>query len=85
MGKYYVTMTDRFMSGWGQAQGKDNKLVLECDSYEEAETVYNNAIRRGEMRYVNITSRKPSYPHAHVSYHTKADYPNWYKKGVLWG
>jgi len=33
---YYVTMTDKFMSGWGQAHGKINKMVVECDTYEEA-------------------------------------------------
>ena len=29
--KYYVTMTDKFMSGWGEAAGKVNKLVIECE------------------------------------------------------
>ena len=46
---FYVTMTDKFMSGWGMAQGKINKLVLECETYEDAETVYNNACNRSEM------------------------------------
>jgi hypothetical protein len=85
MGKYYVTMTDRYMSGWGQAQGRDNKLVIETDSYEEAEIVYNNAIRRPEMKYVNITDRKPRYPNAKVSWHDKSDYGRWFIRGVLWG
>jgi len=32
----YVTMTDKFMSGWGMAEGKTNKLVLECKNLHEA-------------------------------------------------
>ena len=24
----YVTMTDKFMSGWGEAEGKINKYVI---------------------------------------------------------
>jgi hypothetical protein len=67
---YYVTMTDRFMSGWGPARGTINKLVIACQSYEEAETIERNAKLRSEMRYVNICNRKPSYPRAHVSWKT---------------
>jgi DUF2075 family protein len=60
--KYYVTMTDRFMSGWGQAKGKINKYVVECDTYEQAERIERNAKRRDEMKYINIiVGRCPSY------------------------
>lgn len=59
--KFYVTMTDKFMSGWGMAKGKTNKLIIECDTYEQAETISRNASKRSEMRYVNICSRKPRY------------------------
>ena len=30
---YYVTMTDRFMTGWGEAKDKINKLVFVCHRY----------------------------------------------------
>jgi hypothetical protein len=50
--KYYVTMTDKFMSGWGQAAGKVNKLVIEASSYDEAAVVAANAKSRGEMKNV---------------------------------
>ena len=43
MSKYYVTMTDEFMSGWGNAARKTNKLVIECDSMCEAIVVEGNA------------------------------------------
>ena len=60
--RYFVTMTDRFMSGWGQAKGKINKYVVECDTYEQAERIERNARKRDEMKYVNIVDgRMPSY------------------------
>ncbi len=58
---FYVTMTDRFLSGWGRAEGKINKFVVTCRTYAQAETVERNAHKREEMKYINITSRKPSY------------------------
>jgi len=61
MKKYYVSMTDKFMSGWGYAQGKINKLVIECENFSQAEQIETAAKRRSEMKYVNICSKKPSY------------------------
>lgn len=58
---FYVTMTDTFMSGWGKAEGKKNKLVFECDTLKEAEIVKDNAENRDEMKYVNINDEKPNY------------------------
>jgi hypothetical protein len=59
--KYYVTMTDRFMSGWGEARGKTNKYVVETNTLKQAQTVRRNAKKRPEMSYVNITDKKPRY------------------------
>lgn len=59
--KLYVTMTDKFMSGWGKAEGLINKLIVECDTREQAEAIKRNAQRRGEMKYINICLNKPSY------------------------
>ena len=80
MAKYYVTMTDKFMSDWGQACGKINKLVLACDTWEEAEIVSTNAEHRREMKYVNILTKRPSYSSGRylVSWHDKSDYSSWY-------
>ena len=58
---YYVTMTDKFMSGWGQADGKINKYIIECQSYLDAEIVQRNAYKRPEMKYINIKREKPYY------------------------
>ena len=59
--KWYVTMTDKFMSGWGRARGKINKYVVGCNTYKQAMTIMRNARRRSEMIYINYTSRKPYY------------------------
>lgn len=58
---YYVTMTDKFLSGWGMAEGKINKLIITCETYQQAETVAKNANERSEMKHVNITEKKPYY------------------------
>ena len=58
---YYVTMTDNFMSGWGPARNKTNKLIIECETMEQAAIIERNAKKRDEMRYVNIRSTKPHY------------------------
>lgn len=82
---FYVTMTDSCMSGWGRANGLKNKLVLECETYEEALIVKENADKRAEMKYVSISMNEPKYNKNKylVSWHDKRDYPNWYKKGTF--
>ena len=57
--KYYVSMTDKFMSGWGYAKDKINKFIIECENFEQAETIERNAQLRSEMKYINICSNKP--------------------------
>ena len=59
--KFYVTMTDKFMSGWGMAKGKKNKFIVVCDTWQDAELIERNANRRSEMKYVNICTSKPRY------------------------
>lgn len=82
---YYVTMTDKFMSGWGMAEGKINKLIFECDTLEEAEAVAENAENRGDQKYINITQNKPYYnPNKYYAQiKTKEDSSIWYKKGAF--
>lgn len=58
---YYVVMTDEFMSGWGAAKGKTNKLVIGCDSWSRAKELEKKAKDRSEMKYVNIRVTKPYY------------------------
>ena len=57
----YVTMTDKFMSGWGMAKGKINKLVIECENSEQAEKIAYCAKSYPEMKYISIRYSKPNY------------------------
>jgi len=79
---YWVSMTDKYMSGWGHAKNKINKLVLPCKNFEEAEIVKRNARDRSEMKHINICSKKPYYNKNHyfTSYHNNSDYSTWYQK-----
>ena len=52
----YITMTDKFMSGWGEADNKINKLVFICKDIKEALIVKDNAEHREEQKYINICS-----------------------------
>lgn len=81
----YVTMTDKFMSRWGRAEGKINKLIFECETHAEANIVYNNALNRTDQAYVNICCNKPYYNarRYYAQYIDKSIYPNWYKLGYF--
>lgn len=77
--KFYVTMTDKFMSGWGMAKGKTNKLIIECDTYEQAAIIERNARRRDEMKYVNICTSRPRYGRNVVE-----SWKAWEDMGEIW-
>jgi hypothetical protein len=53
----YVVATDAFMSGWGEAHGRSNIVILPCASQHEAVAVMGFVQRRREMRDVRITNR----------------------------
>lgn len=82
---YYVTTSDRFMSGWGLARGKINKLVFPCDTYEDALIVAENAENRTDQKFVNIRSTKPHYNQGRyfTQIKTRETYPSWYQKGYF--
>lgn len=54
MNRYYVSMVDTFMSGWGMAEGKTNVMLVECATDEQAQLVAKNAKKRSEMRKVKV-------------------------------
>ena len=78
-------MTDKFMSGWGLANGKINKLVFVCDDSKQANIVYENSIARSDMKNVNICYNRPSYPSSryYTQIKTIADCPSWYKENYF--
>ena len=82
---YYVTMTDVFMSGKGEAEGKLNKLVFECDTLQQAETVEENARMRGDMSYIRLGRTKPRFDpdRFYVQVKTIKDYPSWYERNYF--
>lgn len=82
MKKYYVSMIDKFLSYWGQAEGKIARYINICDSYEEALIVAENAKNREDQKNIRIHERMPQYSKQTnlVMIKTKEDMPNWYNK-----
>lgn len=82
---YYVTMIDRFMSGWGSAEDKKNRLVISCYSYSDALTVKENAENRSDMTKIEIVDERPVYDENRffTQYHgvERGDYKSWFKEG----
>jgi hypothetical protein len=56
---WYVSMTDKFMSGWGCAKGMRNRLVILCATLAQAEQIQSVANTRPEMRRVTISNNAP--------------------------
>lgn len=52
-------MTDKFCTSL--LHGQTDKMVIECDTIEEAEIVAQNANNRSDMKNVNICLKKPYY------------------------
>lgn len=55
----YVSMTDRFMSGWGGADGATNRFVVICDDRSQADAIEAAAHRRDEMQRIGMSETKP--------------------------
>lgn len=51
-----VVATDKFLSGWGCADGKIHKQVIICQDHETAARVASNMHRNG-YSYINIRCR----------------------------
>jgi len=83
--KRYITTTDKFMSGWGHAKNKINKLVFECKDLNQALIVFDNAINRSDQKNVNILTYKPYYKkdRYYTQYKTIENYPKWYIKNAF--
>jgi hypothetical protein len=53
----WVSMTDKFLSGWGGASRGRSLLSIECDNETQAEAIVKAAQDRGEMRRVRISDK----------------------------
>ena len=83
--KYWVTMVDTFMSGWGHAEDKINLLIFHCDNLEEAEIVADNAHHRSDQDEITIWTTDPSEhfddeDRFYVQHYNKDSYPRWYQR-----
>lgn len=58
---FYVTCTNKFLSGWGVAKGKKAKYIYPCDTMQEARKVQRNLSLRKDNIYINICCRKPFF------------------------
>lgn len=77
----YVLSNDKFMSGWGQATGKINTIILPCDSWKEAIIVRNNAKDRTDQTRVRIVANKPKMREGILySLFTKETAEVWFEK-----
>ena len=95
--KTYVCTTDNFMSGWGMARNLINKLVIICETPEEAETVIENATNRDDQKHISASSTPPNYFHKkwettgsdyetgnyYVQIKTRENMPTWFTKGAF--
>lgn len=63
----YVRMTDSSMSGWGDAKGMTNVLVIECDTRAQADCIEMAANRRSEMHRIHMMETHPR-PRKNVLY-----------------
>lgn len=56
---YYVSATDKHMSGWGRAQNRINRLVFVCDTLAQAERVLDKCKERKYLYLAGPTDRAP--------------------------
>lgn len=75
-----VTMTDTFLSGWGESTNKISKYVVVCEDVVQAELIALNAEKRSDMRTVRIEKKMPYY--SGKKYHTKIVHFN--ELGAIW-
>ena len=76
---YWVTMTDTYLSGWGAAKGKTARLLVECDTYEQATIIAANAAKRSEMKRIVICVHRPRPLRSHV-----VTYQKFNELGEIW-
>lgn len=61
---WFVTCTDKFLSGWGRAEGKIAKRICICKDHAEAEKLRDRMERNKEkhmLRYINAVPTFPYY------------------------
>lgn len=59
--EWFVTASDKFLSGWGRANKKISKMVVCCNSLEQAREIAMNYENRTDLNRINICGNKPYY------------------------
>lgn len=69
-GKIFVWFTDKYLSGWGGADGRTHKQIVICEDWRTAEKIHDNLNydKRHGARYVNIGRKLPNLSKYSVSY-----------------
>lgn len=69
----YVWATDKVLSGWGCAEGKIHKQVVECPNWNEANRILRGfETRPDEFKYVNWGYSKPRFSGSRYTSSTRA-------------
>ena len=61
MAQIYVYATDKFLSGWGCAEGKIHKQVAVCENWDEADKMIAGFKSDDSFKHVNWTTTKPYF------------------------
>lgn len=60
--EWFVTMTDKFLTGWGCAKGKIAKRIVVCQTHADAIVLKDRlANPKYKMTYVNVVKDFPYY------------------------
>lgn len=81
----FLRMQDKFLTGWGCADGKKSLLIFKCENLEELNIVKENAKNRTDMIKIYQVSKIYKYYNKHhlEVVDKKSRYKNWYKKGYF--
>ena len=74
---WYVSMIDKFMSGWGMAKDCRNLLVISCNTWREMAIVAENARAREEMTDIKEWDSHDAL-HRYIRTHHPVDYISWH-------
>lgn len=69
--KYWVSMHDKFFSGWGHARDKISIFMVKCKTLEQAEQVEKFAETEACMKRVRIHQCKPYFSKKRYHVQTK--------------
>lgn len=88
----YVMTTDKFMSGWGMAEGLTNVLIFECETMADIEAVTENIDGRSDFTGWRVLDELPKGANGRLTWKDeknyyqvkdREEYPNFYCRGYF--